>query len=526
MRPLRPDANTVGVSVLRPLRPTRPDDGPRPAWRTTAAIVAGLVFIALPAAAAERYVGSVGSFLLFEVSFAGMLASALPRPRSYAFTFLAVLLFIGFWVKFNLHTVFDYGYQEPIGSFDDSGADWDAALLMASCGAIGVTLARLLVLKSKTWLRSRCPAVNRARVPDWFAEHRKAVWISTIAGGVSLHIANMAFAFYTIGVDPHVLLPAHGNVIAGWLVKLGLALWIATLVGSELRLARARPDSVFIAPIAEGALASVSALSRGIYLFHAIPYLVALLNRSAQPLRDVGRRRLAVLAVVATAGFVVSLGAVSVLRLLIYPTAGMAQGPRSAAVRDPSAALPAVTESGSRFDAKHVSFAVRQVRGLFIDRWNGMEGVMAVSAYDELGGTLLIDAVKEDPARGQDSIYQRISGADAVYQQSGGYTFLTLPGIVGVLGYAGSAGVVIGGMALLTLLAVGIEGAFRFLVDNRFVASLAGFAIASELTQANFPYLLATFFVLLVLSLGAIALATLGASGPAAWRRRRARSAA
>ena len=231
-------------------------------------------------------------FLLFEGSFACVLALTIPRPRSYAFTFLAVLLFLGFWVKFNLHTVLGYPFQEPIGNFDGSGATWDRALIMASCGAIGVSIGRLIALGLSSRPRRRCPARDDRPVPGWFSEHRKLVWISTAAGAVVLNAANLAFAFYAIGVDPRLVLPAHANVAVGWLIKLGLALWIATLVHWELRLARARSDSVFLAPIAEAAMTSVSALSRGIYLFRALPYLLVLVDRSAVTLRGVGRRRL------------------------------------------------------------------------------------------------------------------------------------------------------------------------------------------------------------------------------------------
>lgn len=66
------------------------------------------------------------------------------------------------------------------------------------------------------------------------------------------------------------------------------------------------------------------------------------------------------------------------------------------------------------------------------------------------------------------------------------------------------------GMALLTGLMLGVEGLVRTLIANPFVASVAGLAMASELTQSNFPYLLFTFFVLLALTLLGLCLVTLG----------------
>ena len=54
----------------------------------------------------------------------------------------------------------------------------------------------------------------------------------------------------------------------------------------------------------------------------------------------------------------------------------------------------------------------------------------------------------------------------------------------------------------------GLKAASSVLGPTRDAALLAGFAMASELTQANFPYLLAMFFVLLVLSLAALTVLT------------------
>jgi hypothetical protein len=334
---------------------------------------------------------------------------------------------------------------------------------------------------------------------------------------VSLSAANVALAFYEIGVDPRVVLPAHANVLAGWLIKLGLALWVATLVHWELRLARARRDSVFMAPIAEATLTSVSALSRGMFLFHALPYCLVLLGRSPHVLRGLGRRRLATLALLTVAGFAVSLGAVSALRILVYPPAVVAQATRPAGGHDDLP--PAAPQGGAgegrpdhaeRFGSRRLSFAGRELLGLVVERWNGMEGVLAVSSHEGVGGDLLLSAVRERPAAGQDALYQRISGATQVYERTDGYTFLTLPGIVGIFAYSGSMLVVVVGMAGMTLLVLTVEGVLRRFVDNPYLASIAGFAMATELVQANFPYLLGTFFILLVSSLVALAVVAIG----------------
>ena len=103
---------------------------------------------------------------------------------------------------------------------------------------------------------------RQARARGWFSEHRKLVWISTAAAAVVGRGQPCVRVLRDRHLDPRLVLPAHANVAVGWLIKLGLALWIATLVHCEPRLARARSDSVFPAPIAEAAMTSVSALSQ------------------------------------------------------------------------------------------------------------------------------------------------------------------------------------------------------------------------------------------------------------------------
>jgi len=529
-------ARNLRVTVQTPLRPRGVAGAAWGGWLPLLATGAFALLIWLPAAAATHYPGSVAFLIVFEISFTLMLLLAAPRPRSYAYTFVVVFLFLGFWLKFNLHTLLEYPYQEPVGAFDGTAASWDSALVMASLGALGVSLARLVQLAwHRRPQRLGSPQAIEPRqpsVPSWFATCRKAIWLATAAAVIVLNVANLVAAFYAIGVDPRVVLPAHANVVIAWLLKLGLALWIATLVQWELQRSGSRAaDAVLLAPVGEALGTSISALSRGIFLFHVLPYTLVALSRRTRLLRGLGRRRVAILAAVTAVGFFLSLGAVSLLRVLQYPTAAPAQNVRT--ITEPRRAVPAAPAdrprartgadtatsasrgdtSSERLDSRRLFFVFRELRGLVVERWNGMEGVMAVSSHDRLGPDLLLEAVKENPARAQLSIYQKLANADRVYVRSQGYTFLTLPGIIAILGYSGSPVLMLVGMVLVTGIMLGLEGLIRQILANPFVTSVAGLAMASELSQANFPYLLFTFFVLLTLSLSALCVVTHGRRG-------------
>ena len=130
-----------------------------------------------------------------------------------------------------------------------------------------------------------------------------------------------------------------------------------------------------------------------------------------------------------------------------------------------------------------------------------MEAVMVVTAHDDRGMDLLAEAIKEAPYTGENAIYQRIARAEEVYDQRDDYTFLTLAGIVAIMGYSGSLLIVLTGAAVVTGLILTIEGVLWRFNPNPFLASVAGMGMAIELTQSTFPYLTAVFFLLLSLSL-------------------------
>lgn len=524
-------ALSCAILLRRINRRDRPPGLPpvRSRARAAAAVIAGLVLVGVPAGAATRYPGSVLPFLLFQSSYTALLLLAIPRPRRYAYTALAVLLFLGFWMKFNLHAIFDYAFQEPTGSFDGSGQSWDKAMTVASAAAVGVVIARLVQLGWAYYRDRRPPGPvppgtrRRFRTPDWYLSHRRWLWSATIVGGIAVAGANAVGAFYETGVDPRIILPLHLNVLIGWAVDLGAALWIAVLVHWEEMATRDVPERALIAPLVEAPVATISALSRGIYLFHLAPYGLVLLDEWQRLRRKLTPRRLVGLAALVAVGFVVSLAATSALRLAIYPEAAPVPT-GSVATPDAQRATPVASHAtsgpthrpgasvlslavveASRFGSTRVGFMVHQIFTLFTDRWTGLEGVMAISAYEGDSWRLFRTALTESPSNGQHGRYQLIAKANLLYANYPGFTFLSLPGVVGILDYSSSLAVVLLGMTLITAVLLTLEWLTVRFTNNPYLAAVSGVAIANELTEASFPYLLGTFFVLLVASLACIA---------------------
>ena len=89
----------------------------------------------------QSYTGSAVVFACFCACYLTMLGLIVPKPRVYAYTFFSALLFLGFWLKAIVQAILKTGFLEPTGDFTGTAAEWDAALIAASCAAAGVIVA-------------------------------------------------------------------------------------------------------------------------------------------------------------------------------------------------------------------------------------------------------------------------------------------------------------------------------------------------------------------------------------------------
>lgn len=148
---------------------------------------------------------------------------------------------------------------------------------------------------------------------------------------------------------------------------------------------------------------------------------------------------------------------------------------------------------------------VHELRSLVVMRWVGLEGVMTTAAEPEqLGGTLLWAGLKEDPAAGTNAIYQRMSGDR--YRNVDYFTFLTLPGPVGIASYSGSPTTIFSLVFLLVLAGHALEWLTASLTKNLAATSVAGVSLAYLVVQMGFPWTLFIYALELALAVTAIAL--------------------
>jgi hypothetical protein len=474
------------------------------------AIMQGISLLALP-----EYPGSGWVLAAYSAAFGLVLGLALFPPLTIGYLFFAAFLFLGFWTKLMVHLIAGYELIEPVGSFDGSAEAWDRALVVAALGAIGVAIARLLAIVavvrySAPPLRSYIAVFMPKRYPSW----RGALWTLYVGVVLFLCAANYQFAFYQIGVEPSLVLPASLNVVPAWLISIGLALALTVLVNWELTYRPRRVWPLAAAIILQSLAISLSALSRSIAVFQAVPALVILALHAWSTGHS---RRVLGLGAAAALVMIVMAAAVTAVRLKTYPM------PWTYNVLSTKNAICTVEAVGpwEALESPHVSESkkseiraqirdeiLRQIGSLVVGRWVGLEGALAVTGYPDTGSSLLARGLREDPKLGTASLYQEIAQAHSYQGQSrpGQFTFLTLPGAMAVLAYSGSGLIVLTGMFLLAGTLIALERLAAGMTRNSFFAAVAGFGMANVIAQLNFPYLALVFFAQLLFAAATIGL--------------------
>jgi hypothetical protein len=437
---------------------------------------AALAVVLMVVAVTPWHAGSPGIYLVSVACWIVFVALAFPRPRSVTYSALAVMWSLGFPLKLALHVLVGYPYQEPTGDFAGARPEWDAALRVVISGMAGAAFARVLSLRLR-------PSTTVPFAPWWYARRPGTVWLLTGLLLVVAAMVNWRLSLYQIGVHPVMPLPLHVHVAVAWIVALGGGLLVAALVDWEgardEHATHATTTRLMAAVCAEAVVASTSALSRGIVLFRLAPYWLSCLHGTAHSL-VVGTRGVVRFAIACAAAMAVTLALVSVDRAFRFTDA--------ARVARPAAAVPAAPPP-----SRSVIIAV-QLRNLLVDRWVGLEGVLAVTAARERPPLRVV--LTEPAAAGVDGWFQRLARAPDLRME--GFTFLTLPGPLALLATTGSLAVVAGATSALVLLLLVLEWQMRRRWAGAHLPAMAGVALANYFVQMHVPRLWMIFLAQLL----------------------------
>lgn len=450
-------------------------------WQHKLKIVLGLLWLMLFFAGFFHTAGSRLAYTLFSITSLVMLLSGVYRQVSYGYLFLVVFLWLGFWFKLTANFLLFGGFPfgEPVGSFNSSANAWDHVLWIAMAGSMGAMLGRFWY---ELFRPKRSGSPDQAKAPPWYPAIRVWLWAGILLATLGAAIFNIFYGIHQVGIVPRTILPWPLNALIAWVLNIGSALVIAVLIWWD-RAAKKNITLPLYAMLGEAFVSTVSVFSRAAFPFHAIPPMLALIGRKESSQRYSQKQVLLFLATFA-ALFLISIAAVSFLRDYQYAASKSTPTPAPKSVIDATVAtIKPIPDEALAQPAKDISsFRLILIHQLLVNRWIGLEGVMAVSSYPEKSSALFWEMLTEKREAGKVSAYQKISNsgyqtADARYQ------FASMPGISGFLYYSGSLWLVVWGLAAFAVFTIASERLIFLLTRNPLLCSLYGITLANTIAQ-------------------------------------------
>jgi len=434
--------------------------------------------------AALHYPGNLALYSVFCLSFLPMWYISAVNKSSYFLLYISAFMILGFWLILSSHLIFDYIFIEPIGFFDSSPESWDLVLSIVVCSNLAIAFAAMVTKAIAKYTNKKVDLANN-KVPVWYQQHHRASWAISVCITLFIVVFNSSLGIFKVGLVPEYILPFKLNAIVTWLLIAGIFIWFILMLWWDLCL-KQNINFKYIILCTLSTVISISILSRGIVVFQLFSLFICLLYLRKQLQYSISKL-LAYFAVVILAVFVCVAGTMQ-LRDSAYQ------------IRD------SVYQNETKF---------KTLLTLSIDRWVGLEGVMAVSSWPQLGMPLLKEAITEKLSATEFPIYSTISNSGYLKQKNANpeehrnHIFRTLPGVVAMLYYSGSLTLMFAALAAIVIAIGACESILYKLFRSPLLTSFYGMYMAYSLAQLDNFYLFALHMVQMFLFCGGIAVASL-----------------
>ena len=358
-------------------------------------------------------------YLIFTVVSHALLLLGLTSRALFFDFFIGLFFWLGFWLKFTLRLIFYNSiFSDPIGYFDGSPNAYDHALVVATVGMAGLVLATLIRRKFFTDYFN-----NQMGMPTGleviYQKNRVKILSVFIVIVILVAVTNFNFGIYQKGTITRTFLPFGLNGIYKWLLIFGMTSISAFILDLEFKARKNISLISFAISIFETFFSSISMLSRGMIL-NSSSLIFGLYILYKQKKHKITSKNLFAGCLIFLMFFLISQQVVGTLRTYSF---------NDDLVNSSDSLISRLSERN------HLE------RAIFVDRWVGMEGVMSVSNYPNLGIKLFKDALNEKYDEEDTSFYDKYILTDSspyVNIDKSKHHFLSLPGIVAFLYYPGS----------------------------------------------------------------------------------------
>lgn len=420
-----------------------------------------------------QYTGKPYIYLIFTVVSNLLLYIGFRKNAIFFDAFIGIFFWLGFWLKLTFRICFTDGKFYESLSFDNSGAAFDYSLLVATCGMMGLITASFFREKFM-FIYSEKKEFKLYGLLEFYKVNRNIVLSGYVILFVSIAVTNLMLGIYQRGEITQTILPLGMNGIFKWLLLFGFSSLSALILQCELIIKKEISYLAVVLSLLESMFTNVSMLSRGMILnVSALVYgvYVTIKEKSLK----------SSLRIIVTSFLIFAILFPSSVLIVNYM--------RANAVIHPSKEVV-----GQVFSKNYTSNA------LFLDRWVGIEGVMAVASNENIGWELWRDAWKERYVETVQSFYDKYliaSPYDSNYNHGGVIEkhYISLPGVLAFCFYPGSFLFLFVCLFLLGVLAALVEfSAFKLGGNSLILCALIAEVVAYR--YANFGYVPAQSYLL------------------------------
>jgi hypothetical protein len=403
----------------------------------------GMVLL-LTVATSSQYPGNLAVYLSFTLISNLLLYVGFRANAVFFDAFIGVLMWLGFWFKFSVHTAFMDGYFKQAGGTYDGGAiAADNVLLVSSCGLAALILASIVRSRFIFNYPKKVAIRGNAGLFEFYMRFRRQLIIALLLMIVAVAFSNVWLGIYQRGTVPRTVLPFGLEGVYSWLLLFGLSSFVALILHFEIRIAGRITLLSSLLALFENFASSVSLLSRGMIINSSAIFYGVL--RGLKKYNAKGSfRTLVAVGIVFGFLFVSSVFFVNHLRWISN------QNARVQAYESQNIDLVSVFGSKGNGFERMVSLA--------LDRWVGVEGVMAVVNYPHKGWRLWDEAWSEQFDVHSTSFYD-LNLIETPYTRvdTSRHHYVSLPGAIAFFYYPGSYVFLFFGIFLLGIVAALIE---------------------------------------------------------------------
>ena len=447
-----------------------------------------------------RYIGHGYIYVLFTLVANLLLYFGFRKNAIFFDTFIGIFFWLGFWLKLTIRVAFFGGlFNEPVGYFDGSGAAFDKSLLVSSCGMLGLLAASFLREKLSLNYPLKIEGITRHGLFSVYRHHRNVVLAGFVVLFFIIAATNAYFGIYQRGSITRTILPFGLNGVYKWLLLFGLASLSALILRFEFEINKKTSFLAMFISLMESFVSNLSLLSRGMILNAGSLIYGVFASRKFHSIKSNVQFfavTLCVLALLSAGSLFLSnyfrlSNEVKTIYIIAEVKAPGVQMPekqdntmqpngRQSVAAQPAGTKGVVDQILTVKGIPLLPSIINMTLKLFVDRWVGMEGVMAVSSYPDPGWDLWKTAWKETYNENETSFYDNtfITSPYIIVDKTK-FHFISLPGVIAFFFYPGSFLFLFISMFILGVIAAIIECfVFRLGGKNVILCSLLAQVVA------------------------------------------------